>query len=97
VVAEALRYADILARHPELTKSELARSLGVSRIRVCQMLGILELPQPVLDFIQAHDSPECRAVLTERRLRPLTQMANEADQITGFRQILSQAGFWGKE
>lgn len=41
--------------------------LGISRIRLFQMLNLLGLPDTVLDFIAAHDSPEHKAVLTERR------------------------------
>ena len=64
IVTEALRYTDTLLRHPELTKSQLAQDLGISRIRLFQILSILKLPEPILEFISSHDSPEHKAALT---------------------------------
>ena len=91
-MTEALRYADILARSPELTKSQLARDLRISRIRLFQILSILKLPEPILEFISSHDSPEQKAALTERRLRPLTQVEHETQQLAQSRELLQQAG-----
>ena len=91
IVIEALRYTDTLARNPELTKTQLAQDLGISRIRLFQILSILKLPEPVLDFISSHDSTEHKAALTERRLRPLTQVEDETEQLAQFRELLQQA------
>jgi hypothetical protein len=87
IATRARRYADTLARNPELTKTQLAQYLGISRIRLFQILSILKLPDSVLDFISAHDSPAHKTVLTERRLRPLTRMAQEAEQLARFREL----------
>jgi hypothetical protein len=92
-VTEALRYTDTLARNPELTKAQLAQDLGISRIRLFQILSVLKLPEAVLDFIAAHDTPEQKAVLTERRLRPLTRVEDEAEQLAQFREFLECAIF----
>ena len=88
VVQQALHYADILARNPELTKAQLARELGVSRIRVYQALNILKLSPAILRFILAHDTPESRAVLTERRLRSLTAIRDHTRQLEEFRHLV---------
>ena len=92
VVVEAQRYADALAQHPELTRTQLAEALGVSRVRVFQMLSILNLPAPVIEFILENDTAEYRAILTERRLRPLTHLEGEAEQVRGFGQLLAGTG-----
>lgn len=92
LVVEAQRYADLLGRNPELTKGRVAAELGLSRIRIYQMLSVLKLPQPVLEFILAHDTPEGRAVFTERRLRPLTEASTEERQLALFRQLVIGAG-----
>jgi len=91
IATKARRYANTLARNPDLTKSELARDLGISRVRLFQVLNLLKLPDAVLDFIAVHDSPEHKAILTERRLRPLTQADTESDQLTQFRELLDHA------
>jgi len=95
LVVEARRYADTLSRNPELTKTQLADALGVSRIRVFQMVSVLKLPHAILDFILNHDSPEYKAIFTERRLRPLTQIADETEQVSRFRGLLDRPGLCG--
>jgi hypothetical protein len=91
IATKARRYADTLARNPKLTKSQLARDLGISRIRLFQVLNLLKLPDAVLESIASHDSPECKTVLTERRLRPLTQLDTEAEQLARFSELLDCA------
>jgi hypothetical protein len=92
LVVEAQRYADILVRNPELTKGRVAAELGVSRIRLYQMLNVLKLPHPILEFILSADTPEARELLTERRLRPLTQAKDTSQQLALFRHLLQEAG-----
>ena len=67
------------------------KELGISRARVCQTLNILKLPSPILDFVRVHHSPEYRATLTERRLRPLTAVDDESRQLALSRGILDEA------
>jgi predicted transcriptional regulator len=52
-----------------LSKSELARELGVTRARVSQMLNILKLPEDVLVTVRSLGDPMERRVVTERKLR----------------------------
>ena len=49
-----------------LTKAQLARKLGISRIRVTQLLNLLKLPQERQDYVLLHGKDE---MLTERKLR----------------------------
>ncbi|MDP7348237.1 MAG: hypothetical protein QF735_08395, partial [Phycisphaeraceae bacterium] len=90
VVAQALAYADAFAHDPHLTKSGLAEQLGVSRIRVYQFLNILKLPPAIIEFLLTHDSPDIRAIFTERRLRPLTRADDQATQVQLFRQLVRE-------
>jgi len=92
LVVEAHRYADMLDRNPELTKGRVAAELGVSRIRLYQMLNVLKLPHPIIEFILSADTAEARELLTERRLRPLTQAKGVSQQLALFRQLLQETG-----
>ncbi len=47
------------------------------------------LPEPILDLISSHDSPEHRTTLTGRRLRPLALMDDEVDRLVRFRALLA--------
>jgi hypothetical protein len=61
-------------------KADIARRYGVSRARVTQILNILRLPEPVLDFL-AELPPDSRAFCTERRLRPILNLPTMAAQV----------------
>jgi len=52
-----------------ISRSELARRLGVSRARVTQWLELLELPAGKLEEIAALGDSWNRQVMTERALR----------------------------
>ena len=57
------------------TKAELANKLGVSRAKVTQVLNLLKLDEACKRFILALDEKDERLkLLTERRLRQLTQI-----------------------
>ena len=56
------------------SRKELARTLGVSRARVSQMLGLLKLDPSVIDAIVHLGDPLLEPIVTERRLRPLTKL-----------------------
>jgi hypothetical protein len=53
------------------SRAELARSLGVSRARVTQVLNLLILPTAVCDAIAERGDPVPRGSISERRLRQL--------------------------
>lgn len=57
-----------------LSKAELAKELGVSRPRVCQVLGILKLHSDVLEMIGSLGDPMPKRIITERRLRALIHL-----------------------
>lgn len=88
MIQHARWYAEELHRRQPTTKSQLAEELGVSRVRLYQMLGLLELPEPILEYLESADSPEQREFFTERRLRPLTETRDAVRQMAMFRQML---------
>lgn len=49
-----------------LTQIELARKLGIPRVRVTQYLNLLRLPKEQLDYIMQNGKEE---KITERKLR----------------------------
>jgi hypothetical protein len=59
------------------SRANLARKLGVSRARVTQVLGLLDLGPKVLDSIVALGDPLSTPVVTERSLRPLLKLPAE--------------------
>ena len=78
------------------TYAQAAEILGVSRQRVYQMVSLAtSLPQEITDFMLNNQDPALGRSLTERRLRPLTAIAGEDEQLALFRQMLTYAGTRG--
>ena len=89
---EARRYASILQRDPFVkTQADLAREMGVSRVRITQVMSLLRLaPEVQEQLLRLTDQPAIR-FFSENRLRPPTQIADPARQLAEFRKLLSQA------
>ena len=85
----ALHYKRLLKQGLVQSKADLARHLGVSRAKVTQMLNLLKLDVDIRDFmLELEDTDERLRVLTERRLRPLTQRGDRNVQRTQFWKIV---------
>lgn len=61
------------------SQTALARKLGVSRVRVTQVLNLLKLIPEVLEKVAGLGNPLTSPIVTERRLRPLIPLP-EAEQ-----------------
>jgi len=51
-------------------ESDLARKIGVSRVRVCQYVRLLSLDDSVIKALEQLGDPLTERVITERCLRP---------------------------
>ena len=89
---EARRYANILQSDPFVkTQADLARELGVSRVRITQVMSLLRLAPEIQDqLLRLTDQPAIR-FFSENRLRPLTQIDDQARQLEEFQKLLAQA------
>ena len=56
------------------SQTALARKLGVSRVRVTQVLNLLRLAPEVLERIAGLGDPLTSPIMTERKLRPLVNL-----------------------
>ena len=54
------------------TQAELARTLGVSRARVNQILRLLKLDEERIESLKMMGDPLSSQIVTERKLRELT-------------------------
>ena len=62
---KALEFQRIM-REEGLNQGQLARKLGISRVRVCQLLNLLKLPEDQQKYILEYGKKE---MITERKLR----------------------------
>lgn len=59
------------------SRADLARQIGVTRARVTQVLGLLDLAPQVLEAIVGLGDPLSEPVVSERSLRPLLNLPAE--------------------
>ena len=67
--------------------AEIARSTGVSRARVTQIMNLLHLPQEILAHVATLDTPEEMRLFGERNLRRLLALPTTAAQFVAFARM----------
>ena len=65
----------LLADGTFASRADLARELGVSRARVTQVLGLLNLPAEALEILTAIGDPSPCGAISEHRLRQLAKLS----------------------
>jgi len=68
-------------------RADLARRSGLSAMRITQILALLRLALPILDYIRTLPPGTAERFVTERSLRPLTHLKRAA-QLTEAARIL---------
>ena len=61
-------------------ESNLARKIGVSRVRVCQYVRLLSLDASVIKALEQLGDPLTERVITERLLRPYLRKTPKEQQ-----------------
>jgi hypothetical protein len=74
----------------------LAGLTGEDWSRIAKVLKLLELPEPILAFLRAHDSPEIAATFTERQLRELLALKDHRRIWNRFQSTLRSLGWAAK-
>jgi len=80
----ALKYQVLLKKYDSY--SELAKSLKVSRVRVTQVLNLLNLSDDIKNYLLSAEESKSR-FFTERRLRPLTRIKDSDEQVNLFNDM----------
>jgi len=76
-IALAQAWQCLLASRECPSQADRARTLGVSRARVTQILGLLELAPGVVTTLTELGAPLPGPLISERRLRPLLKLPVE--------------------
>jgi hypothetical protein len=86
---EALRYSGLLKNDPFVkTQADLARELGVSRVRITQVMNLLKLAPEVQEQLLRLEDTKAVRFFSERRLRPLIQIEDPNRQAREFQMML---------
>lgn len=75
---QAVEFRRLLNEGLVNNRAEIAERYGISRARVTQVLNVLRLSQPALDFLLKITN---RLDFTERQLRPILNLKTEAAQL----------------
>jgi len=85
-ILQALEFQGILTNKEVKSKNELAKKIGLSRVRITQIMNLLKLNPEIIQRLSSFE-PTAFNFLTERRLRSLTQLSKE-EQLKEFRKLL---------
>jgi hypothetical protein len=66
----ARKYKRMINNGQVKNQSALARKLGISRVRIHQILGLLKLDSLIIQELEKLDDPLKSKIITERMLRP---------------------------
>jgi hypothetical protein len=58
-------------------QSGLARKLGISRVRICQILNLLKLDSLIIQELEKFGDPLEAKIITERMLRPYVNKSSQ--------------------
>jgi hypothetical protein len=84
---QAVEFQRILDSGEVRFRADLARRTGLSAMRVTQILALLRLAPPIVDYIRALPARMAERAVTERGLRPLTH-ADRASQVHQAARVL---------
>ena len=86
-ITVALKYQKMYEDSAFQTMEKVGQQLGVSRVRIHQMLNLLKLDQRIIDFIQNITNPRQRNFWNEHRLRRIAILP-EKKQYDKFQKML---------
>ena len=71
-------------------QAAIARQEGITRARVTQVMGLLRLAPQIQQRVLSLPDMIRRPTITERTLRPITQLENVTDQKAEFEGLIEQ-------
>ena len=86
---EALRYLEVSKEPSVVSRAQVGSRFGVSRARVCQILGLLDMDESIQKYLLSIEDSKAHNFFTERRLRPIAVIKDKNEQIMRFREIVS--------
>ncbi len=87
LMEKAHQFRQLLDDGEAANRAELARLDGVSRARITQIMKLLWLAPEIQDAIVCLPPGTPERLVTERKLRPIVEMDNAADQIAAFLEM----------
>jgi len=73
----AKEYKQMIDNGQVKNQSDLARKLGISRVRICQILSLLKLDSVIIQELERLGDPLRSKIITERTLRPYVNKSSK--------------------
>ena len=86
---KAIEWRGLLDAGKAPNQAEIARREGLTRARVTQVLGLLRLAAEIQEHILSMPEMVGRPVVSERALRPISQIENTREQADRFQKLLT--------
>lgn len=77
----AKEYARMIETGEAKNESDLARKIGISRVRVNHFIRLLKLDASIIQTIEKLGDPLKSRIITERMLRPYVRNLKEKDEL----------------
>lgn len=77
----AKEYARMIETGEAKSESDLARKMGISRVRVNQFIRLLKLDTSIIKAIEKFGDPLTSRIITERMLRPYADNIKTKDTL----------------
>lgn len=88
LLKKAMEWKKLLESGEGVTQADIARSEGLSRARVTQIMDLLNLAPEILKQILSMLKSTRKHKVTERSLRPITLTGDHREQVRAFREVL---------
>jgi hypothetical protein len=88
LLRKALEWQALLESGEAANQAAIARREGITRARVTQVMGMLQLAPEIQQHILSMSDAVRRPAITERALRPIAQLENARDQRARFEQLM---------
>jgi hypothetical protein len=92
LLRKALEWQALLESGEVANQAEIARREGITRARVTQVMGMLQLAPEIQQHVLSLPDMVRRPAITERALRPIAQLPQKRDQLHAFHQLLTCSG-----
>lgn len=89
LLRKALEWNELLESGESVNQADISRREGLSRARVTQIMDLLNLASDIQKYILSMTEAVRRPVITERALRPLSELNGAEKQLVSFSALQS--------
>ena len=87
LLCKAIEWQTLLESGEAASQAEVAHREGVTRARVTQVMGMLRLAPEIQEHVLSMPDMVSRPTITERALRPITQIEEYKEQLAAFSEL----------